>query len=82
MEATFPFDELVDGRLERPVPVDVHPDRILIQTVDPEAPLDQRFEWRAAEPPAPGDYVYLRVTQLDGGRAWSSPFFFGAPSRR
>jgi len=24
----------------------------------------------------PGDYVYLRVTQLDGGRAWSSPFFF------
>jgi hypothetical protein len=79
MQATFPFDELASGRLERPVPVDVHPDRILIQTVDPDAPLDQQFEWRATEPPAPGDYVYLRVTQLDGGRAWSSPFFFGEP---
>ena len=24
---------------------------------------------------APGDFVYVRVTQRDGGLAWSSPFF-------
>ncbi len=25
----------------------------------------------------PGDYYYVRVTQLDSGRAWSSPFWVG-----
>ena len=23
----------------------------------------------------PGEYLYLRVLQIDGGLAWSSPFF-------
>ncbi|MDG2308044.1 MAG: CehA/McbA family metallohydrolase [Candidatus Binatia bacterium] len=26
-----------------------------------------------------GDYLYLRVVQTDGGAAWTSPFFGGAP---
>jgi hypothetical protein len=24
---------------------------------------------------APGDYLYVRAVQIDGGTAWSSPFF-------
>ena len=24
----------------------------------------------------PGEYAYVRVLQIDGGAAWSSPFFF------
>ena len=26
----------------------------------------------------PGEFVYLRVLQVDGGAAWSSPYFVGA----
>ena len=26
--------------------------------------------------PAPGEYLYLRLEQRDGGMAWTSPFFF------
>jgi hypothetical protein len=80
VEATLAFDRMADGRLEHDLPVDVHTDRILLQTVDPEASLDREFEWSDLGRVEPGDYVYLRVTQLDGGRAWSSPFFFGAPA--
>ena len=25
---------------------------------------------------APGEYLYLRITQVDGGLAWTSPFYF------
>ncbi len=28
---------------------------------------------------APGEYVYVRITQRDGGLAWSSPIFFRSP---
>jgi hypothetical protein len=72
---TLAFDRMAGGRLEHAVPVDAHSDRILLQTVDPDAPLDREFEWRSAGALAAGDYVYVRVTQLDGGRAWSSPVF-------
>ena len=80
--ATLSFDRMADGRMEHELPVDVHTDRILLQTVNPDAPLDREFEWSDLGKVEPGDYVYLRVTQLDGGRAWSSPFFFGAPQSR
>ena len=80
--ATLSFDRMADGRMEHELPVDVHTDRILLQTVNPDAPLDREFEWSDLGKVEPGDYVYLRVTQLDGGRAWSSPFFIGAPLQR
>ena len=34
---------------------------------------------RAFDDLEPGDYLYLRAFQTDGGMAWSSPFFFVAP---
>jgi hypothetical protein len=79
VEATMTFDRMADGRMEHDFPVDVHTDRILLQTVEPDAPLDREFEWSDLDGVGPGDYIYLRVTQLDGARAWTSPFFFGAP---
>jgi hypothetical protein len=41
---------------------------------------DARGAWEFTAAPqladlAPGEYVYVRVTQVDGGLAWSSPFF-------
>jgi hypothetical protein len=78
----LPLDELVDGRLERELQVDVHTDRIRLQLVDPQAPLDQEAVFADLLPPKAGDYYYVRVTQLDGGRAWSSPFWVGSGGGR
>jgi hypothetical protein len=68
--------DLVDGRLERELPVGVHVDQLTREVVEPEAPLDRSFEWTDAAAGGAG-YYYVRVTQLDGGRAWSSPFWVG-----
>ena len=41
-------------------------------------PGDGRRDWsghREVPPLAPGEYLYLRVVQVDGGAAWSSPFY-------
>jgi hypothetical protein len=40
----------------------------------PEATFDWQGE-REIPNLAPGEYVYLRVLQVDGGMAWSSPFY-------
>ena len=44
--------------------------------------LEGRFEvalHREVPDLEPGEYVYVRVVQEDGGAAWSSPFFITAP---
>jgi hypothetical protein len=76
-DVRFGFDELADGRLERKLTVDEHEDSIRLQVVDPAAPLDQSITFTDMEAPRSGDYYYLRVTQIDGARAWSSPFWVG-----
>ncbi len=68
---------LRDNRLEHEVPFGEHTDRLTLQVVEPDAPLDRVFDYLDMEPAAPGDYYYVRVTQLDGGQAWSSPFWVG-----
>lgn len=76
-ELRLSLGDLVDSRLQRELRVGEHVDRIRVQVVDPERPFDRDFELTDLDSPAPGDYYYLRVTQLDGGRAWSSPFWVG-----
>ena len=71
------FDKLDKGRAEHAFKVDLHTDRVQLQLVDVDGPLDQRFEFADTGSAAPGDYYYVRVTQIDGGRAWSSPFWVG-----
>jgi hypothetical protein len=68
------------GRAEHELPVGPHTDRIRIQVVDPEEALDREFRYTDLALPVPGDYYYVRVTQLDGGRAWSSPWWVGESS--
>ena len=72
------LSQLADGRWEHDLPVDVHADRIQVQVVDPAGKLDQEIVFDDVEAPMPGDYYYVRVSQLDGGRAWSSPFWVGS----
>ncbi len=74
---TLPFVELTDGRLERELRVGPNTDRVTVEIVDRDAALDRDFEYTDMEDVRPGDYYYVRVTQLDSGRAWSSPFWVG-----
>jgi hypothetical protein len=78
-EVRIPLTRLVNGRAEEELPVGDHVDRIKIQVVDPDAALDREFRYNDFRLPVPGDYYYVRVTQLDGGRAWSSPWWVGDP---
>ncbi len=68
--------ELRGSRVEYPLPVDGHADRVSVQFVDPDAPLDQELSYTDLTGSA-GDYYYVRITQLDGAHAWSSPFWIG-----
>jgi hypothetical protein len=78
----LPFGELADGRLVRELHVGPNTDTVSIDVVDADGALDQGFTFTDMGEVHPGDYYYLRVTQLDGARAWSSPFWVGeAPAR-
>jgi hypothetical protein len=68
---------LTDGRIEHELKMERFVDRVTLEAVDPDGALDMDFEYTDLEDPEPGDYYYIRVTQLDGGRAWSSPFWIG-----
>ncbi len=50
-------------------------DAISLEAFDPGSSLDQEFAYVDLETPLPGDYYYLRVTQIDGEMAWSSPWW-------
>ena len=74
---TMSFTDLRDSRLERKFQVDQHTDRIELEIVDPTGAMDREVEFTDLDGAAPGDYYYVRVTQLDGGLAFSSPFWVG-----
>jgi hypothetical protein len=79
---SLPFVELRDGRLERELRVGKNTDRVSVEVVDRNAALDRELEYTDIEGVAPGDYYYVRVTQLDSGKAWSSPFWVGEKATR
>ena len=43
---------------------------------------DAKFSYRPAKLPAQNDYYYLRVVQVDGEAAWSSPIWVGEPAAK
>jgi hypothetical protein len=69
--------DLDHSRLEHELPVDRHVDRLKLQVVDPGGALDREFGFSDLDEARDGDYYYVRVTQLDGAQAWSSPFWVG-----
>ena len=46
---------------------------IIARTVNPQGDWDVAFSYLPTVKPEPNDYYYLRVVQLDGEMAWSSP---------
>ncbi len=59
----------------------VNEDSVQLQVMSPEASFDQTLEYADRGAGKPGDYYYVRVTQIDGERAWSSPFWVGGEAR-
>ena len=57
-------------------------DEMTLTLIDNDASIDHTFRFEATTPPMRGDYYYVRVRQLDGAMAWSSPVWIGGePSR-
>lgn len=54
-----------------------HTDALSAQIVTRGQALDREFRYTDRAAAAPGDYYYLRVRQIDGAMAWSSPFWVG-----
>jgi len=78
----FPFNELKEGLIVRESAVDRHIDTVTLQIADPQAPRDGTVDFEDRTPPRQGDYYYVRVTQLNGAHAWSSPIWVGGESSR
>ena len=57
-----------------------HTDALSAQIVTEGRALDQEFSFTDQGENRPGDYYYLRVRQIDGSMAWSSPFWVGERS--
>jgi hypothetical protein len=74
---TLRFGAMTNGRLVHEFVVDEHIDSLSLQAINPEGSMEQEFQYVDLDSTAPGDYYYVRVTQLDGARAWSSPFWVG-----
>ncbi len=64
----------------REVQVLEHTDALSAQIVTEGRALDQEFSFTDQGEVQAGDYYYLRVRQIDGSMAWSSPFWVGEGS--
>jgi hypothetical protein len=75
----FQLAELTSGPEVREFPVVQNLDRIELQLIAGDGALDQEFHYRDQDPIHKGDYYYLRVRQVDGAMAWSSPWWVEKP---
>ena len=80
-EIRLDFSDLRNGRLVRDLPLGAHIDRVTLEVVVPDGPMDRQLEFLDLTETGASDYYYLRVTQVDGERAWSSPFWVGESLR-
>ncbi|MCP5109522.1 MAG: DUF3604 domain-containing protein [bacterium] len=71
----FAFGALKDGRLAFDVGDDDYRDSVSLQILRDDPVKHTEFTFRDTSQPADGDYYYVRVTQVDGEQAWSSPIW-------
>ena len=76
---TFRLGDLRTDISRREYSVLEHTDALALQLVASNGPMDQEFRYVDQDEPRAGDYYYLRVRQVDGAVAWSSPFWVGTP---
>lgn len=73
----FRLGDLGGGVERREYQVLEHTDALSVQLVPSNGALDRHFTYTDKDSPAASDYYYLRVRQIDGAVAWSSPFWVG-----
>lgn len=76
-QAVFRLGDLGGDVDRREFQVLEHVDALSLQLIPSGGALDQEFSYTDREEPQPEDYYYLRVRQVDGATAWSSPFWVG-----
>ena len=76
------FSEMRDGLLARDLPAEPDSDRVTLQLVGDSQSLDCDFEFVDKGASGHGDYYYIRVKQLNGAMAWSSPVWIGGEESR
>ena len=75
---TFRLGDLSGEVDRREYQVLEHTDALSVQLVPSDGALDRHFTYTDKDSPKSGDYYYLRVRQIDGAVAWSSPFWVGS----
>ena len=78
---TFRLGDLGGEVERREYQVLEHTDALSVQLVPSNGALDRHFTYTDKDSPAASDYYYLRVRQIDGAVAWSSPFWVGPATR-
>lgn len=74
-EVSFGVSEVATKKLK----FDVRPwATAFARKVSARRPWDGSFTYKPAKAPAANDYFYLRLTEIDGETAWSSPVWIGA----
>ncbi len=73
----FTLGDLLAGPIEQELPVALNIDRVRSRIVSVDGPVDVDLEYRDTTPPRLGDWYFLRVGQIDGAMAWSSPWWVG-----
>ncbi len=81
-DLSFPVSKFREGTSSHEFQVGRHRDYLTLRFIDAEALLDREFEFTDTQDPMHGDYYYLRIRQLDGALAWSSPFWVGGETPR
>ena len=74
-EISFRLGDLLEGPRTHELRVVRHDDYVSAQLVPDRASLDQEFSYVDQGDLRSGDYYYVRVRQVDGSVAWSSPFW-------
>jgi hypothetical protein len=71
----FRLAELETGPREFEIRYGGYTDTVSARLVPDDGALDQDFVFTDTDELKPGDYYYVRVNQVDGAIAWSSPFW-------
>ena len=74
---THSMEDIVAGTAVHEMQVERFTDTVTARLIDPRGKLDQAFEYTDNDSPEPGDYYYVRIKQLNGQMAWSSPIWVG-----
>ena len=74
--------EMADGFARKALSETVDRDSVTLEAIGSHQPMEAEIEFTDTGESRPGDYYYVRVDQLDGARAYSSPVWVGGEPRR